>query len=400
MQKKLRKFFNQHQKLKKFVKFIILNTFSIFGFTANLATGKSVKVSKLPGNSFFGYYDKNPQTKTGVIVVHHLVDNDDCEIEIWLLDKDLEPIKLLTKSKAWNFQQGSRTHWISECSIILNDIVNDKIISKVVDIKTGKIKFFDHPVHDSFPKKNVFVTTDFIRTTLLQSEYGYVRASKGNEETYADKNNLGIGLVDVISGNLLVKRSMSEIAFLMNKKNYNNALINHVMVSPSGTKLMFIYREFIHNQRFDNLLVCNLDLSEMKVILSETMVSHMVWLTDNEIFGYLEAENYEGYHHLKLDDLKSEPIYALSPFFDGHPTLCSDGILCFDTYPNVFGLVKLFEYGLGPSADSQPKLIYRNFHPPKFRNENRCDLHPRYSSISNRIFIDTIIKGKRKFASI
>ena len=72
----------------------------------------------------------------------------------------------------------------------------------------------------------------------------------------------------------------------------------------------------------------------------------------------------------------------------------------FDTYPNILGIVKLIKCKFGSEGSTKCSTVFENFHPPKFKDENRCDIHPRFSKFSSSIFMDTIINGKRSVAKI
>ena len=79
---------------------------------------------------------------------------------------------------------------------------------------------------------------------------------------------------------------------------------------------------------------------------------------------------------------------------DGHPMFNpkNKDLFVSDTYPNLFGLQKLFIFSL-----KQNKVIWKRYiySPYRFRGISRCDLHPRWSNDGKKIFIDFIENANR-----
>ena len=386
--------------IKKYIKWLVLNATSPVGRIVIGLNKNDVISANLPGHSFFGYYDKNPENSNRLIVCHHLSNEDDNSLKICLLNSNLTFIKCITRTSAWNFQQGSRCHWISADEIMLNDVIDGLLFGKVVNVNNGKERLYDYPVHDSCANKDFYITTDFLNTYRFQPEYGYDSARIQNNVFEDEITALGIAVVKLSTQKVIYKKSIQEISYLLHKENASTALINHVMISPSGNSIMFIFREMQGGVRVDSLVYCRCDLSEMRVVLSNTMVSHMAWVTEENVFGYFEYEGYQGFQFIDITTMTISPVEALSVFTDGHPTVGNDDNIFFDTYPNILGIVKLMRYKFEPEGSPDCSSVFKNFHPPKFRDENRCDIHPRFSKFSRSIFMDTIIDGKRSVAKI
>ena len=81
----------------------------------------------------------------------------------------------------------------------------------------------------------------------------------------------------------------------------------------------------------------------------------------------------------------------LKDFGDGHPSFLGN-IILFDSYPDRSRMQHLYIY----NADSDGIDDIGSFLSPlRFFGPTRCDLHPKWSSNSKDIFIDSTHEGKR-----
>jgi Tol biopolymer transport system component len=171
---------------------------------------------------------------------------------------------------------------------------------------------------------------------------------------------------------------------------------NHIMISPSGKKVMFMHRWFASdNRRYDTLYISNIDGSELKIISDDDMVSHCYWADEKYIFAYLRDKNMgDKFYMINIFNSKKQIVgeEIIDKFGDGHPSVKDNKIL-FDTYPNKARMKKLFIYDKDNKSLENLGKFFESF---DFYSETRCDLHPRFSFDGKKVFFDSVHSGKRQ----
>ena len=121
------------------------------------------------------------------------------------------------------------------------------------------------------------------------------------------------------------------------------------------------------------------------------MVSHYHWYNDDNLIGYMGGPIGFCYYSLNINNLnfKQLDFEGLEKLGDGHPS-CMVTSFVTDTYPNKSRIQTLVKCDL--QANNIEKIA-EFYHSVSFRNECRCDLHPRYTK--NGIFVDSVFDGKR-----
>ncbi|MFW9970588.1 MAG: hypothetical protein ACFFDF_10330 [Candidatus Odinarchaeota archaeon] len=104
-------------------------------------------------------------------------------------------------------------------------------------------------------------------------------------------------------------------------------------------------------------------------------------------------DNKERYYTLDIETKKLS-VFAngiLDSFGDGHPSF-KERIVITDTYPNKArnkSLIKVF------IDDEKYEILGTFYESFKYKDESRCDLHPRFIDSENMISIDSVHEGKR-----
>jgi len=350
--------------------------------------------------SFFGYYDHSPLSPNGANIVFNSTFYDTSKpprefdvVNICLYNVLTTKSIKLTDTRAFNWQQGSRLIWLDDDQFIYNDYENNRYISKIYSLKEEKIiRKFDRPIYDVNGK--TAVTIDFRRLTNLRPDYGYF--SHDFDDFVLENESLKVELVDLETGDINLLFDINEY---LDKtiQSFNTETIhkfNHLMLSPSGNKLMLIHRYYSNNVRFDRLVCYDLELKKFDVLTSVGIVSHCYWYDENSIYGYFTDHNSSvGYHKVNL--LTKEIIKIsdkLDNLGDGHPNIKNKDVMVSDTYPNKSRMKELFIYNLNDDVKTTLASI---FEPIKFFGESRCDLHPRFSDNAHYVFFDSVHTGKR-----
>lgn len=357
-------------------------------------------------NSFFGYYDKFPENNDGNKIIFHSTKLDTSSlpsnkiaIDIVLYDNSEKKSIIIDQTSSYNWQQGSRLMWLNNYEFIYNvyDADNNSYLARKYNL-ISKSKFnYSGSIHDCFEDKFA-LSLSYKRLNSLRPDYGY-----GCHPTFFNINNCrddGIFYLDLKEDSFSLLLSLDEIKNTLPKKSMQGCKhwLNHIMISPSGNKFIFTHRwSDKNNQRFDRLILFNMINKKLIILSDNNMVSHCNWENDFSIIGYLNGEvNKPGYYRI---DFKNEVSYSyldfMSNYNDGHMSI-NNGKMIFDTYPNRSRLKTLNYTDLSSNAI---KKIGEFFESTKFFNQTRCDLHPRYSDLSKKVYFDSVHTGTRKLYS-
>jgi hypothetical protein len=356
--------------------------------------------------SFFGYYDKTPCSKEGIVLFHssltstQQVPNPDSPVAINGFDLNQNvAVSIAASSAAYNWQQGTRLHWLDDDSFVFNDFDKQKsrYIARIYSLSSGReTSRFSRPVQDSF-QKEYFLSLNYERLQAVCPDYGY-----GNLPLLADqelKNHAGDGIwrIDYDSGQEHLIIPLDTIIKTCPKAILGNALhsVNHVMISPCGHRFVFIHRYYIDRQRFDRLMLADAQGNDLKVLADNKMVSHCVWLDDNTILSYLRNnEGRDGFWFIDLnqDSCKEVLQGRLNRYGDGHPHVYGDWFIT-DTYPDKARMQHLILCNWKSGTIIELGEFFHGF---AYQGGCRCDLHPRFSPDGKTVFFDSVFDDKRR----
>lgn len=356
--------------------------------------------------SFYGYYDHSPLSKNEEYILFQEAKNKtsiapvtQSQIEIILAEFKGGKELFRTSSKAYNWQQGSKLMYLEGDRFIYNDMAKGKLISKIVQIKNLKnVLDIPYPIYDA--KADFALTLNFDRLTHFRPDYGYRSAGiKVDASAFNDQED-GVFYVDFKTKERHLLISLNSLAQTSGAP-FENAeqWVNHIMISPSGTKFMFLHRWLDHGLKKDALYVANIDGSETKCLTNGGMVSHCNWQNETKIIGYLRSKEHgDCYHQIDLSTHQVSKIQIPDhlSFGDGHPSVFQEKML-FDTYPDRHGLKHLMLFDLEKKELQKLGSFYE---PLRYYDESRCDLHPRFSRDGNKVFFDSVHIGKRKLCYI
>lgn len=371
----------------------------------NISYKSFCNINSLPSKSesFFGYYDKSPSNIDGCVLAHiskfgtSTIPEIDKSIEVALFSKDMAKMVWSKNTAAYNWQQGARLQWLDDEFFIYNDydLKEKSYVAKVVSAKTFlEVKSFLLPVQDSFAT-NYFLSLNYRRLMTLHPEYGYHNLPNMSEAELEDMDNDGIWRVDYDTGQALLLVTLTQIYKLKQKPEFTNALhmVNHAMISPNGSKFIFLHRYLIGQRRFDRLILADSTTGELKLLSDYGMVSHCFWVDHETILAYMcGPENKDAYWLVNIVSNSMTHFIALENFGDGHPHVCGDWFVV-DTYPDKSRMQHL---NLVNWKQHQVIKLGEFFHGFEYNNQTRCDLHPRFSYCGKKVYFDSVFSGRRK----
>lgn len=384
------------------------------------------RITSGPNQHWFGYYDKWQIDTTGRYALGNEVPlffrspTPEDTLQIGLIDlEDNNTWKPIGQSSAWGWQQGCMLQWLPGNSeeVIWNARLEDSFVSIIQNIKTGRRRILPKPIYTLSPDGRTGFGVDFARLQFFRPGYGYATSDTTVPEEAPEET--GIYSMDLTSGNSQLIASYADLASLerpLGSVANNYHWINHLLVNPSGNRLIFLNRsrpyptaEEYRNRRGKNLkgddqyitraITVNTDGSEMYALNDSGHFSHFIWKGDDAICAWAKPEdNDQAAFYVFQDKSKQYRIVGeASMTRNGHntyvPKTNNEWILN-DTYPQgEHREQELYLY----HVPSQRKVILGRFHEPKkFTGEWRCDLHPRCNQQGTKVYFDSTHKGGRR----
>ncbi len=371
-----------------------------FGCKAELrvTAGYQKKIVEASGfrNTFFGYYDKSPfNPENSELLVFHANSADpakkpdprqDTAVILYDLGRNTV-LKEIALTKAWNWQQGSRAHWLSAGKIVFNLFNRDekKYNSGIYDLKKDSLDLIPFPVQDSF-RDEYLISIDYSALNQARPDYGYRNLENGLQHRVIYCDLKTGGTETIIDAGELARKHIGADDFSRTRFN-----VNHVHIAPDGTKFIFLFRYYLGRLKKHFLYLFDLQGKAGRVLLENETVSHYKWL-NNDSFVYWGS--FSGERDFHLFDTRSGAVQSLKTGMpDGHPSVLDAETLLADSYPDRGRMRRLYTIGLN---SREIREIACFFEGPSFSGESRCDMHPNASGAGRYINFDALVNGRRK----
>ena len=406
IEKKIALLLIQFPQLKSNIKKIYQKiNYIIYKKPYNFKSGYKIQRLSLDNKeSYFGYYDKSPINSTNEYIIFQStnintknIPDPTVPVDIVLYNVIHKTYEIAGKSHTYNWQQGTRLMWIDKYKFIYNDFdsVGNKYLSKIYDLKSKETKFIDLPIYDCF-EDQFAISLNFERLNIIRTDYSY--SNLGDDIDWKNNSNDGLFYIDLQNNTSKPIITLQDIIKLQYKETMKFAKhkFNHIMISPDGSKMMFMHRWFLQNgRRYDTLYIADIAGTNIKVVADDDMVSHCYWYNENHIFSYLRDKKMGDKYYIidvinGVKEIVGEGI--IDKFGDGHPHINSSNII-FDTYPDKARMKNLFMYDCDSKKLEKLGEFFESF---DYYNETRCDLHPRYSYDGKQVFFDSVHTGKRQ----
>lgn len=380
-----------------------------------------VRLTKLQYNgypTFFGYYDKSPfsMDETKVLAMVLTVQKD------WQQSALNHPLKLgyfdvtgdghtaagyreFGASSTWCWQQGCMLQWFpadADRFVLFNCIVDEKYGSVIWDIDKKKaVQRINSPVYSIDNAGKFGVSINFSRLERLRPGYGY-RNLVDESETDACPENDGIRLVDFRSGKVELLFSLHQIAQVSPSASMRKAThyVNHLTFNPGGSRLVFhhIWLPDAQNpdRRFVRLLCADLSTGKLFVLEDSATTSHYSWINEREILStrVKPGGRWQYVRYILRNDtgVRCMPYENLVLDNDGHPSMSPSGSMILTDTEDVYGEKHPLLITLNDNAVYDLGGLY---HPRRYYDIVRCDLHPRWDRTGRRICFDSVHDGRR-----
>lgn len=368
---------------------------------------KTYVIENPKGHIFCGYFDvkpNNPYNENEILVgmLNKNAKMGKDSMEIAIADYINNKIRLVTSTRAWNWQMGSRLRWSKRKNVILyNDYYKDKYCCVAYDILQRKvIKRIPYALYDISDSEKIGLTINFSRLQRLRAGYGYNNIDDFTKEENASGED-GLFLVNLDSEEKSLLISYKKLSSMMPESINKQCYINHISFSPDEKKAMFFFIWKIEEKPGwkATLWVIDIETRIAKCLEKVDQVSHYDWKDNNTLLITGSKNNtrtgfYREYNCLNgtYVEICNENLHK-----DGHPVYSREfhGFYS-DTYPDKKCRQTLFKYDFEKYIP-----LLRVYHDPRMFGEKRCDLHPHYFSNTEMIAIDTTYdKNKRKIILI
>ena len=359
------------------------------------------------GETFFGYYDKSPLSAGGRYVLYHRSRRKtsllpDPAVPVDIVVYDLQDMRELfhLQSRAYNWQQGARLHWLDEDRFVYNDFENGNYVARIGSIESRAItSVVGFPVYDTYG--NTAISLNFERLNALRPDYGYRNLRKLRRKELMNLGGDGVFRVDLKYNRCELIVPLDKLSTYALKDLPMNTLhkVNHLMINPSGDKFIFLHRYFIHGRKYDRLILAGMDGQLSGILADDQMISHYCWMDNTLVLAYMRKSGTGDHFYIIDTDSYAVRIVdqeVLGRYGDGHPSV-NRGRMLFDTYPNRARMKELLIYDLKERKLNKLGEFFESFN---YYGETRCDLHPRWSAGGEQIFFDSVHTGQRQLYMI
>jgi hypothetical protein len=362
-------------------------------------------LTKGPNYHWFGYYDKLEFDPSSRYVLGMEVGFEgrtpapDERIRLGMIDlENGDKWKDLGTSVAWCWQQGCMLQWLpgSRTEVIYNDRQDDRFVSHILDVRSGKRRTLSGPVYGISPDGTWAVHPDFRRLHDTRPGYGYAGIVDPNQKVNAP-DDAGIWRVDFRTGShdLIIPISKaaaipSPHADMTGAKHW----FNHLLVAPDGKRFIFLHRWQLPGKTgfMTRMFTARPDGTDLYVVDPYGRTSHFIWRDPQHILAWAQHPSHGEKFYLYQD--KTDKVEVIGPevmTVNGHCTyLPGNRWILNDTYPDKDRLQHPYLYQV-ETGRRFPLGHLRSGQ--QYNGEFRCDLHPRFSPDGRKVVVDSTHGG-------
>ncbi|MBS3771857.1 MAG: hypothetical protein KGY69_16520 [Bacteroidales bacterium] len=331
--------------------------------------------------------------------IRHSLPTENDPATLGMIDMETKKFIPLTKTRAWNFQQGCMAHWLGsspDSLIVFNDLRDGRFVSVVMNVHSKEeVRTLPFPVSAVAPDGKKAVSINFSRLRITREDYGYGGQGQNPLKNERFPEDDGLFLVDLETGDKELLVSIADIQEMVPEIPEDGLeYFNHTLFSKDGSKIMWLARAI--PERNTTAFVVEREGSNLQKCFPEGWGgSHFDWLNGDTL---MITANYkeEVYSHVMFTAGRKDYQRLGGGLldYDGHGTFSPNGEwFITDTYPNGLREQQLFLMNM----DNQAVLPLGRFHQPsEYRSGWRCDLHPRWSPDSDMVGFNSTHSGLRQ----
>lgn len=353
---------------------------------------------------FFGYYDLQPFDLDDRYHLCHRVKfmdrlplkDDICELGV--LDPETKEFIKYSETTAWNFQQGAMLQWfVPGESIVYNVREGEGFNTEIKNVQTGEIRRLPLAVANISNDRKYALCLNMSRIFDFRPGYGYSEVPDPYFDIKAPKED-GVFLMNMETGEYKLIINYADIIKQFPREPYTDCklVVNHITFNPSGTRFLFLLRNFREGNAMWNTQLLTSDLEGNMCSLSDYISnSHYNWKNDKQI---LIVTSYTGNTRDNLclrDDFTGDTVmYDLPELHEDIHCLYSPNqrYIIGDGYPIKEDYRKLWLYD---TKENKAILLVSVYSYKAALGDVRCDLHTRWNHKGNKITFDSNHNGAR-----
>jgi hypothetical protein len=354
-----------------------------------------------PKFHWFGYYDKlefDPGSRyvLGMEVgFQHRTPAPDDEVRLGMIDLEShDKWTDLGSSRAWSWQQGCMLQWLpgSKTEVIYNDRDQDRFVSYILDVKSGRRRALPAPIYGISPDAQWAVHPDFRRLHDTRPGYGYNGIPDPNLKVNAP-SDAGIWRLDMRTGKHDLIIPLSKAASIPDPYDDLSGAkhwFNHLLVAPDGKRFIFLHRWQKPGRAnfMTRMFTSNPDGTDLFVVDPYGDTSHFIWRDPQHILAWAKHPSHGNKFYLYEDH--TDKVEVVGPdvmVVNGHCTYLPDKRwILNDTYPDRERKQNPYLYEVA-SGRRYPLGHFNS--PVGYDGEFRCDTHPRFSPDGRKVVIDS-----------
>lgn len=357
---------------------------------------------------FFGYHDVTPFDKKDAAILANRVryhtgakQGNVMEVGYYNINDGKEFIKI-DETTAWCWQMGCRLQWLpnSDNKIIYNKTILNKYQSVVYDIiQKREVNIYKQPLYSIAPNGSFGISLNFSRLQRLRPGYGYKDLPDDSQNDPMPSDD-GLWLVNLNTGDAEMILSCADVAEYesTNFSEPTEHYFNHILWSPDSKHFSFLHLlRFNNGKRIGRAFLYNIDKKTIHPLEMSGYISHFSWKNNDEILMY--SRNSQTGTGLNLYNITNRNVRRIAPDIiktDGHPMFSpvNPDIVLLDSYPQK-PFMERFLYIINLTENNRDDIgIF--YSPPSLKGENKCDLHPRWNKLGNRVAVDSAHNGQRQ----
>jgi len=317
-----------------------------------------------------------------------------------LVDLQTNEFIPLTKTRAWNFQQGCMAHWLAtspDSLIIFNDLRDGRFVSVIMNVHTKKeIKTIPYPVSAVSPNGKEAVSINFSRLRATRVDYGYGGNGQDAKTDLPFPEDDGLFLVDLETGEAELIVSIAQVKEMVPGVPENGLeYFNHTLFSREGSKIFWLARA--KPQMNTISLTVNRDGTNIQRCFPDGWGgSHFDWLNDDELMVTAKYKAKQLGHILfTVGERNYKRLGNGILDYDGHGTFSPNGKwMVTDTYPGrELREQKIYLMDMKTEAVLP---LGRFAEPEEYTRYWRCDIHCRWSPNGDMIGFNSTHSGSRQ----
>jgi len=361
-------------------------------------------ITRGPKFHWFGYYDKlefDPSSRyvlSNEVTFQGRQPKADDIIKLGMIDLHSDDRWIdLAETTAWCWQQGCMLQWLpgSKSEVIFNDREGDHYVSRILDVKSGRKRALPGPIYAISPDAKWAIAPDFRRLADQRPGYGYNGIPDPNKAVLAPED-AGIWKMDLRTGERKLIVTFAQVAAIPNphfKWEGSKHWFNHLLFSPDGSRFIFLHRWKGGEQgekHATRMFTARADGKDLRVMDDFGGGSHFIWRDTRHILAWANRPPLGGKFYLFEDG--GDKVDVVAPDLmtrDGHCTYLpgkGNRWILADTYPDQDRNQNPYLY----DTKTGTRHALGHFHSPmEYKDEFRCDTHPRHSPDGRKVVIDS-----------